>query len=686
MKEVLNILKRYNLAIMIVLGLLALQAFGELALPGYTSDMINVGIQQGGIKSVVPEVITKETMNKIKQELTAEDLKIIDNSFRLDKETYILSDASFINDQDLAKVIMIPLIKTMPITKNQEKYQKTDLSKLEPELVKQMAIAAVRQEYYRANFDIDKIQTEYLMRIGQKMLALALGLMAITFATVLITSKIAAAFSRELRSRVTKKVMKFSNQEFDDFSTASLITRTTNDIQQIQQMLAMVFRTVVFAPILGIGAYVKVSGNSMGWVIGLAVLIVLCLVVFVFIVAVPKFNIIQDKLDKINLVAREIITGMPVIRAFANDDHEKKKFENANQDLTKINIFVNKVMAVVSPTMAFLMNCICVLIIWVGAKHVNTGALQVGNLIVFITYTMQIIMAFLMFSIVSIMMPRALVSVKRLAEIFNKKESIKEPLNPQAFPNSNGEVEFRNVSFKYAKAKKNVLSNINFTCLPGTTTAIIGSTGCGKSTLLNLIPRFFDVSEGKILVDGIDIKTASLKLLRSKIGYVPQKGILFSGSIESNIEFGLEKHNQEQLLKAAQVSQSEEFIAMKEGKYKSRISQLGTNISGGQRQRLAIARAIAINPEIYLFDDCFSALDYQTDSKLRKELNDETNKKTIIIVAQRISTIVAADQIIVMEKGKIVGIGQHQELLSNCKVYKEIALSQLSEEELANGN
>ena len=515
------------------------------------------------------------------------------------------------------------------------------------------------------------------------MVGIAALIMIVAISIGFIASRTAAKFAYLLRNKVVKKIMSFSNKEFTEFSTASLITRSTNDIQQIQMLFVMLLRIVVYSPILGIGALLKVMGNSMNWVIALAIGLIMLIVLILFTFAMPKFKLIQKLVDKLNLVSREILTGIPVIRAFSTEKHEEKRFDEANQELAKVNLFCNRVMGIMMPTMSFIMNGVAILIIWVGAKQVDLGTLQVGTLMAFITYTMQVIMSFLMLSMVSIALPRAWVSVKRIGEVLGKENSIQDPKEKEEFQKEKtGIVEFKDVYFRYPDAEEDVLEDINFTVTPGTTTAFIGSTGSGKSTLINLIPRFFDVTGGKILIDGTDIRKVSTYDLREKIGYVPQKGNLFSGTIRSNILFGAEDKSDENMKRAASIAQATEFILEKEEGYDSEISQGGTNVSGGQRQRLSIARAVATNPEIYIFDDSFSALDYKTDVNLRKALNEETTNATIFIVAQRISTIMHADQIIVLDKGNIVGKGTHEELLKTCEIYKEIALSQLKEDEL----
>ena len=731
MKHILKILKKYTWQIIIIILLLFFQASCNLELPNYTSKIVDIGIQQGGIEDNVLEVIRESEYNKLLLFLNDNEKDIINNSYTkitkndkdyikkysiLSKENiYILNDIGKMEKDKLNKILNYPIIMVELLENDNENITKlfksdfnstnidinnlTDeqlavivsnskekISKIEPSMLEQLAINYVKNEYTKVGIDLEKYQINYIIKTGLIMLGFSLIAMVLTISSTYLSARVATNFSRDLRSKVANKVMSFSTKEFEDFSTASLITRSTNDIQQVQMLTVMCLRMVIYAPIMGIGAFAKVSGSSMAWVIGLAIGLIFTLVVVMFTLALPKFSLFQKLLDKINLVAREILTGTPVIRAFGNEKHEENRFDIANIDLMKTSLFVNRLMSLMMPTMMFIMNGISILIIWVGSSKVDMGTMQVGSLIAFITYTIEIIMSFLMISIISIMIPRSFVSVKRIGEVLNKDVSIKNKENTVKFPKEKlGTIEFKDVYFRYPDAEEDVLQNISFKATKGTTTAIIGSTGSGKSTLINLIPRLYDVTGGKILIDGVNIKDVSLKELRSKIGYVPQKGILFTGTIKSNIAFGKNKIGEQELEKAASISQSLEFINEKEDKFNTIISQGGTNVSGGQRQRLSIARAIAINPEIYIFDDSFSALDYKTDSKLRKELNKNVKDSTVLIVAQRISTVMKADQIIVLDNGSIVGIGKHDELMKTCDVYKEIALSQLGEEELTNG-
>ena len=553
-------------------------------------------------------------------------------------------------------------------------------------ILEQAAIQQVKKEYKAIGIDTDNLQNKYIIIAGLKMLGISFIIMASAISIMCLSARVAAKLAKTLREKTFRKVLKFSNKEFSEYSTASLITRSTNDIQQIQGLIAILFRVLVYAPIIGIGGFLRVlnqSDNSMAWIIGVAIIAILFVVATLFIIAMPRFKKLQELIDKLNLVAREILTGLPVIRAFNTEKKEEKRFDKANVDLTKTNLFVNRAMSFMMPTLMLIMNAISLLIVWVGAHGIDNGTMQVGNMMAFIQYTMQIVMSFLMISMVSIMLPRASVSANRINEILETEEAIQESKEPKKLDASKkGLVEFKNVSFRYPDSDEEVLSDITFTAKPGETTAIIGSTGSGKSTIVNLIPRFYDITSGNLLIDGVDIKEISNKDLRKIVGFVPQKGILFSGTIESNIKYGNPNMSDEQMIEAAQIAQATEFIDSKPEKYKEPIAQGGSNVSGGQKQRLSIARAIAIDPEILVFDDSFSALDFKTDSTLRAELAKKTKDKTVIIVAQRINTILNADQIIVLEDGKIVGKGTHEELIKNNETYKQIALSQLSEEEL----
>ena len=536
------------------------------------------------------------------------------------------------------------------------------------------------------NIGIQEGDNDYILFAGLQMLGVALISMVCAVLIMLLSSKVAAKLGKTLRDKVFKKVVSFSNKELSEFSTASLITRSTNDIQQIQQLMSMLFRVVVYAPIMGIGGFIKVltaSDNQMAWIIGVAILAILFVVGTLFIIAMPKFKKLQDLIDKLNLVSREILTGLPVIRAFNKEEREEARFNVANLDLMKTNIFVNRAMSMMMPLLMFIMNSIMILIVWVGGHNVDEGVMQVGDMMAFIQYTMQIVISFLFISMLSIMLPRASVSAKRINEIIETEPSIKDKADTKKFDETKkGLVEFKNVSFKYPDADTEILSDISFTANPGETTAIIGSTGSGKSTVVNLIPRFYDVTGGELLIDGVNVKDVLQKDLREIIGFVPQKGLLFSGTIKSNIKYSSENITDEQMMEAAEIAQAAEFIESKDKKYEDSIAQGGTNVSGGQRQRLSIARAIAKYPEIFVFDDSFSALDFKTDKKLREALSKKTQNKTVIIVAQRINTIMDAQKIVVLEEGKVVGIGTHEELLENNETYKQIALSQLSEEEL----
>lgn len=749
MLKVLKNLKKSFGSVMIIVILLCIQAMTDLALPDYTSKIVNIGIQAGGIETAVPEVITKEDMDhllilsKQKNEILDHYRLIDDNPSReeekkiskflgkekkVEKDTiYLLKEIDEESKNNLTKLIMNPLMELSilekeetanqikeKITRNMEKEQKqyiqsqnllvlienmpeeqkdklleefTDkISEMQDSIKEQVAISCVKEIYKKAGVDTDKLQNDYILKSGLQMLGVASITMISAISIMLLSSRVAAKLGRTLRDKVFKKVIHFSNKELSEFSTASLITRSTNDIQQIQQLITMLFRVVVYAPIIGIGGFIKVlanSDNQMAWIIGVAILAVLFVVGTLFIIAMPRFKKLQELVDKINQVAREILTGLPVIRAFHKEKKEENRFEIANKNLMKTDLFVSRAMSMMMPLLMFIMNSIMILIVWVGGHAVDQGIMQVGDMMAFIQYTMQIVMAFLMISMISIMLPRAAVSARRINEVIETEPSIKDLAEGKTFdPKKKGYVEFKNVSFRYPDADTEILSDINFTAKPGETTAIIGSTGSGKSTVVNLIPRFYDVTGGELLIDGVNVKEVAQKDLRNIIGFVPQKGILFSGTIESNLKYADETMSDEQMKQAAEIAQAKEFIEEKEKNYQEPIAQGGSNVSGGQKQRLSIARAIAKDPEIFVFDDSFSALDFKTDSKLREALATKTKEKTVIIVAQRINTILNAEKIVVLEEGKVVGIGTHEELMEKNETYRQIALSQLSEEEL----
>lgn len=590
---------------------------------------------------------------------------------------------AFVQDKTIIELIsQMPEQQKTPLLESFTK----KIEEMSDTIKEQAAISSVKTIYQRLNIDTDRIQNSYILGTGMQMLGVAFISMVSAVSIMFLSSRVAAKLGKTLRNNVFKKVLNFSNAELTEFSTASLITRSTNDIQQIQMLISMLFRVVVYAPIIGVGGFVKVltsTDHSMAWIVGIAILAIFVIIGTLFLLVMPKFKKLQDLIDKLNEVSREILTGLPVIRAFHKEKKEEERFDSSNQDLTKTNIFVNRAMSMMMPLLMFVMNSITILIVWLGGHNVDQGVMQVGDMMAFIQYTMQIVMAFLMISMISIMLPRAAVSARRINEVIDKESSIKDKKETKKFDKTKkGLVEFKNVSFRYPDADTEILEDINFTARPGETTAIIGSTGSGKSTIVNLIPRFYDVTGGELCIDGVNIKDVSQKELRNIIGFVPQKGILFSGTIESNIKYSDDTMSDEQMIEAAQIAQATEFIESKEKKYKEDIAQGGGNVSGGQKQRLSIARAIAKDPEIFVFDDSFSALDFKTDSNLREALSSKTKDKTVIIVAQRISTILNANQIIVLEEGKVVGIGTHEELMKNNETYRQIALSQLSEEEL----
>jgi len=745
--KVLKYLKKSYIAVIAIILLLCVQATSDLTLPDYTSKIVNIGIQQGGIEFAVPEVMRVSTVDKLK--LFLEDKNIIQDNYTLisksslseedyekyknkypkieDEDLYILNqlsnekieelssklsrpliEVSTISSEEIANVLkgqillnfpeeqramftnmsLIDILKTMQDEQRKpllEEITKTIDTKL-GNMTDQAAVQVIKDEYTQIGIDLNYIHNRYLIKTGLQMLGIALISTVAAISIMFLSSKVAAKLGKTLREKVFKKVLAFSTKEFREFSTASLITRSTNDIQQIQQLITMLFRVVVYAPIMGIGGFVRLlaGGNtSMAWIIGLAIFCIIVIILTLFILAMPKFKKLQSLVDKLNLVSREILTGLPVIRAFNTEKREEKRFDDANTDLMKTNIFVNRIMSIMMPALTFIMNSVMLLIIWVGGKNVEQGIIQVGDILAFIQYTMHIVISFLFISMLSIILPRASVSANRINEVLEAGLSIKDKEELKNFDETKkGLVEFKNVSFRYPDADTEILEDITFTAKPGETTAIIGSTGSGKSTVVNLLPRLYDVTGGELLIDGVNVKEVSQKDLRRKIGFIPQKGVLFSGTIESNIKYGDENISEEKMKEAASIAQATDFIEAKEEKYLSHIAQGGSNVSGGQKQRLSIARAIAIDPEIFVFDDSFSALDLKTDRALREALKEKTENKTVIIVAQRISTILNAEQIIVLDDGKIVGKGTHEELMESCETYKQIAMSQLTEEEL----
>ncbi len=719
------------IAIIIVLFI---QAYCDLSLPAYTSDIVNVGIQQGGVEDQVPESISVDEMNRLLLFVPSEDQDTVLDAYEEDDSTYdveayvMKKDISEEDISSLEEILAYPMMMTagfesgsdmtaqieeqmkasLPEGTAQEEMTVFDIMQMMPEeqreamvdtmeeqmtdmpdtILDQAAVSYVGTVYENLGINMDDLQIHYLLTTGGKMAGLAFLGMAASVLVGFMASRVGAATGRDLRGRVFHKVVGFSNNEFDHFSTASLITRSTNDIQQIQLIIVMLLRIVLYAPILAIGGIIQVfqTNVSMSWIIGLAVVLIGLVILVLFLVAMPKFRIMQSLVDKVNLVMREILTGLSVIRAFSTQKYEEERFDKANRDLTRTNLFVNRAMTFMMPVMMLVMNGISVLIMWNGAHGIDNGEMQVGDMMAFIQYTMQIIMGFLMLCMLSIMLPRAAVAADRVQEVLDSQTVILDPDQPEKFSgNEKGLLTFDHVSFRYPGADENVIHDISFTARPGETTAIIGSTGSGKSTLVNLIPRFYDVTEGSITLDGVDIRNVSQHELREKLGYVPQKGILFSGDIASNIMFGNPEGGEEEMIGAAEIAQAIEFIDQKPDGYKSPIAQGGSNVSGGQKQRLSIARAIAKHPEVFIFDDSFSALDFKTDITLRKALKKRTKNSTVLIVAQRISTILNAEQIIVLDDGKIAGMGTHQELLKTCEVYQQIVASQLSESELKAG-
>ena len=761
MKNLFKYAASYWKAMIAIVLILVVQAYCDLSLPAYTSDIVNVGIQQGGIEDEVPRQIATEEMEKLLLFVSEDDQQMVMDAYTEDntsykKEAYVLKDSVAEEEntmENLKDILQIPMMMTsgiesgsdttkqmedklkeqmsqgmaqsmpqgadqtmpegMPQGESQAESQAVSLddmsmfdllkmlpaeqratmvekieeqmSEMPDTILDQASVSFCRSAYKDLGMDMDQTQIHYLLKTGGQMAALALLGMAASIMVAFLASRVGASAGRDLRSGVFHKVVGFSNNEFNHFSTASLITRSTNDIQQIQMLIVMLLRMVLYAPILAIGGVLQVmkTNVSMSWIIGLAVIIIAFVVLLLFLVVMPKFKVLQNLVDKLNLVTREILTGLPVIRAFSTEKHEEERFDDANRTLTKTNLFVNRAMTFMMPVMMLVMNGVSVLIVWTGAHGISDGQMQVGDMMAFIQYTMQIIMGFLMLCMISIMLPRAAVAADRVEEVLKSETMIHDPKQEKHFPeDGKGVLTFDHVSFRYPGADEDVLEDITFTAKPGETTAIIGSTGSGKSTLVNLIPRFYDVTSGDITLDGVDIREVKQHELREKLGYVPQKGVLFSGDIASNIMFGNSHGSDDEMIEAAEIAQATEFIDTKPEKYKSPISQGGSNVSGGQKQRLSIARAIAKHPQVFIFDDSFSALDYKTDVTLRRALAEKTSGSTVLIVAQRISTILHAEQIIVLDEGKVAGKGTHAELLKNCPVYREIAESQLSRKEL----
>ena len=761
MKNLFKYAASYWKAMIAIVLILVVQAYCDLSLPAYTSDIVNVGIQQGGIEDEVPRQIATEEMEKLLLFVSEDDQQTVMDAYTEDntsykKEAYVLKDSVAEEEntmENLKDILQIPMMMTsgiesgsdttkqmedklkeqmsqgmaqsmpqgadqtmpegMPQGESQAESQAVSLddmsmfdllkmlpaeqratmvekieeqmSEMPDTILDQASVSFCRSAYKDLGMDMDQTQIHYLLKTGGQMAALALLGMAASIMVAFLASRVGASAGRDLRSGVFHKVVGFSNNEFNHFSTASLITRSTNDIQQIQMLIVMLLRMVLYAPILAIGGVLQVmkTNVSMSWIIGLAVIIIAFVVLLLFLVVMPKFKVLQNLVDKLNLVTREILTGLPVIRAFSTEKHEEERFDDANRTLTKTNLFVNRAMTFMMPVMMLVMNSVSVLIVWTGAHGISDGQMQVGDMMAFIQYTMQIIMGFLMLCMISIMLPRAAVAADRVEEVLKSETMIHDPKQEKHFPeDGKGVLTFDHVSFRYPGADEDVLEDITFTAKPGETTAIIGSTGSGKSTLVNLIPRFYDVTSGDIMLDGVDIREVKQHELREKLGYVPQKGVLFSGDIASNIMFGNSHGSDDEMIEAAEIAQATEFIDTKPEKYKSPISQGGSNVSGGQKQRLSIARAIAKHPQVFIFDDSFSALDYKTDVTLRRALAEKTSGSTVLIVAQRISTILHAEQIIVLDEGKVAGKGTHAELLKNCPVYREIAESQLSRKEL----
>ena len=720
MIKLMKYLKKSAGYVALIIALLFLQAYCDLSLPDYTSKIVNIGIQQKGIEDGVPEKIRKTSMDGLELFMSQEDISELEIAYTEDGELYVLKDIDKDTRSSLNEILGKPMLILEGLTVENEasgemlaqmgipegadpveavaqmpedaRAQMTEsmgekFRDMPDSMITQAAVSYVQAEYEALGEDIDELQMKYIGEAGLKMILMALLIMAASISVVFLSAKVAASLGHDIRGDIYRKVIGFSSNEYNKFSTASLITRSTNDVQQVQMTMAMMFRIVLYAPIIGIGGVLRVleTDSSMTWILGVGVVLILVIIGLLFSIAMPRFTKLQTLIDRLNLVTREILTGIPVIRAFSREKHEEDRFEDANKVLTKTNLFVNRCMTFMMPSMMLIMNGISVLIVYNGSYAVDAGNMQVGDMMAFIQYAMQIIMAFLMITAMSIMLPRANVAAMRIVEILETENSLKEPEDPiHPSEEVKGTVEFDHVSFAYPDAGENVLTDISFKAEKGQTLAVIGSTGSGKSSLINLIPRFYDVIQGCVKVDGVDVRSMSQKELRDRLGYVPQKGVLFSGTIDSNIRYGKTDISEEQVKKAAMVAQAQDFIEEKPHGYESPVAQGGTNVSGGQKQRLSIARAVAKDPEIFIFDDSFSALDFKTDKALRKALKEHTKNATTIIVAQRISTILNADQILVLDDGKMAGLGTHRELMKNCEVYRQIAMSQLSEEELAN--
>lgn len=720
MIKLMKYLKKSAGYVALIIALLFLQAYCDLSLPDYTSKIVNIGIQQKGIEDGVPQKIRKTSMDALELFMSQEDISELETAYTEDGELYVLKDIDKDTRSSLNEILGKPMLILEGLTVENEtsgemlaqmgipegadpveviaqmpeeaRVQMTEnmgekFRDMPDSMITQAAVSYVQAEYEALGEDVDGLQMKYIGKAGLKMILMALLIMAASISVVFLSAKVAASLGHDIRGDIYRKVIGFSSNEYNKFSTASLITRSTNDVQQVQMTMAMMFRIVLYAPIIGIGGVLRVleTDSSMTWILGVGVVLILVIIGLLFSIAMPRFTKLQTLIDRLNLVTREILTGIPVIRAFSREKHEEDRFEDANKVLTKTNLFVNRCMTFMMPSMMLIMNGISVLIVYNGSYAVDAGNMQVGDMMAFIQYAMQIIMAFLMITAMSIMLPRANVAAMRIVEILETENSLKEPEAP-VHPSQEikGTVEFDHVSFAYPDAGENVLTDISFKAEKGQTLAVIGSTGSGKSSLINLIPRFYDVTQGCVRVDGVDVREMSQKELRDCLGYVPQKGVLFSGTINSNIRYGKTDISEEQVKKAAMVAQAQDFIEEKPHGYESPVAQGGTNVSGGQKQRLSIARAVAKDPEIFIFDDSFSALDFKTDKALRKALKEHTKNATTIIVAQRISTILNADQILVLDDGKMAGLGTHRELMENCEVYRQIAMSQLSEEELAN--